>query len=169
MPTTAAPGPAGRWRAGGDGSCLWLWLDPPWLCECSSPSDLCQGISEIPKSSWSTLLKAVRTSVPRDVFLSVFSLTLLAVLGGFQHQSCPVHPPEHLTIVPRWGHCSPSLCFKGSVGCSDVCKTHCSISRSVRPNSWRELLVELDMLVITLRPATSGPCNSCTSGLGLWD
>lgn len=43
----------------------------------------------------------------------------------------------------------------GILGCSDVCKVHCCVTR-LFPTSWQELLVELNTLVIALSPATSG-------------
>lgn len=66
MPTIDVPGPAGRCRARGCGSLLWLRLSLPWLCECSSLSSPSQGCLKPPKSSCQIFCKAVRTSVPQD-------------------------------------------------------------------------------------------------------
>lgn len=88
---------------------------------------------------------------------------ILLLVGDFppQGSSMTFQSPFLLSLGRS---CSLSLHSKGIPGCSGVCKEHCCLSTSLLPNSWQELLVELQMLAIafTLCPQLPAP------GFGLW-
>lgn len=107
-----------------------------------------------------------RFSVPGEHFPP----SSCSCLGDFHPQGCPMTLQSPLLLSLGRG-CSPSLRSKGSVGirsCSDGCKEHCCSCTSFLPNSWPELLVQLEMLAIafTLSPQLPAPLE-LGSGTGV--